>query len=83
MKDEDPKPRSTPRFTRRLAKALVIASHLDDDPEAEIGTDAVLLGILEEGGGCALWFLEQAGADLPALRKSLMKAFTLHESQER
>ncbi len=61
----------TPRSKHIVEKAVVLARNSN---AGYVGTEHLLLSLLEESDSCACYILSQLGVSLPALRESLQKA---------
>ncbi len=61
----------TPRSKHIVEKAVVLARNAN---AGYVGTEHLLLSLLEESDSCACYILSQLGVSLPALRDSINKA---------
>jgi ATP-dependent Clp protease ATP-binding subunit ClpA len=72
------------RFTPRARQAVTLAQHLARDAgSAEVGTEHVLLGILDEGNNVALVVLADLAVDADDLRAELQAAVPSGEGGDR
>jgi Clp amino terminal domain, pathogenicity island component len=71
--DDRPAPRLFGRFTPRARQAVVLAEERAREiPHSHVGTEHVLLGVLDEGGNLALRVLESLDVEVADVRAELL-----------